>query len=162
MSITPAAGYGPLSGDTEHVLKFEVKFRGIPCRNTVQVFSGTLDVVVDGVVSVSKKVQITVPACKSKAVCYSVKFVCGNKEEGCGCAPVRPGQYATQISIHNYSGETVEIRKRIIPVVLTGAPVGREPKVAKTRGEDLIKLPPHYRHDGRLLPYDRVAIRRSY
>jgi hypothetical protein len=143
VSITPGAGYGPLSGNTEHVLKFEVKFRGVPCRNTVQVFSGTLDVLIDGVVSVSKKVQITVPACKSKAACYSVKFICGNKEESCGCAPVRPGQYATQISIHNYSSETVKIHKRIIPVVLTGAPAGREPKVAKTRAEDLIKLPPH-------------------
>lgn len=56
---------------------------------------------------------------------------------------MRTGQYATQISIHNYSGETVEIRKHIIPVVLTGGLVGREPKVAKTRAEDLIKLPPH-------------------
>jgi len=142
-SIAPAAGYGPLSGDAEHKLKFEVAFRGIPCRDTEQVFSGTLDVVADGVVVAAKKVQITVPACRPKIVRYSVKFVCGQQEDGCGCAPVRPGQYATQISIHNYSSETVEIRKRFIPLVLAGAPVGREPKVAEVRAADAIKLPPH-------------------
>jgi hypothetical protein len=143
VSITPAAGYGPLSGDSEHVLKFEVKFRGIPCRDEEQVLDGTLDVVADGAVVAAKKVRITVPACEPKMVRYSVKFVCATQEEGCGCAPVRPGQYATQISIHNYSGETVEIRKYFIPVVLAGAPVGREPKVAKARAEDAIELLPH-------------------
>lgn len=142
-SIAPAAGYGPLSGDTEHVLKFEVKFRGIPCAEKEQVFNGTLDVVADGAVVAAKKVQITVPACKPKTVRYSVKFVCGTQQEGCGCMSVRPGQYATQISIHNYSGETVEILKRFIPVVLAGAPVGREPKVAHAQAKDAIKLPPH-------------------
>jgi len=143
VSITPATGYGPLSGDAEHVLKFEVKFRGLPCRDNDQVFNSTLDVVADGAVVTAKKVQITVPACKPKTVRYSVKFVCGTQEEGCGCAPVRPGQYATQISIHNYSGEPVQIRKHFIPTVLAGAPVGREPKVAKAKAEDAIKLPPH-------------------
>ena len=118
-------------------------FRGLPCREEDQVFHGTLDVVADGVVVAAKKVQITVPACKPKAVRYSVKFVCGTQEDGCGCAPVRPGRYATQISLHNYSEETVAIRKRFIPVVLAGAPVGREPRVAKARAEDAIKLPPH-------------------
>ncbi len=144
VSITPLAGYGPLGGNAEHVLTFDVKFHGVPCRDLDQIFSGTLDVVADGVVVAAKKVQITVPACKPKSVRYSVKFVCGTQqEEGCHCTPVRPGQYATQINIHNYSGETVEVRKRLIPVVLAGAPVGREPKVAKTRAEDAIKLPPH-------------------
>jgi hypothetical protein len=142
-SITPAAGYGPLSGDAEHVLKFDVTFRGIPCRDTEQIFSGTLDVVADGAIVAAKKVQVTVPACKPKTVHYSVKFVCGTQEEGCGCTPVRPGHYATQISIHNGSAETVELRKYFIPVVLAGAPVGREPKVAKARGADAITLPPH-------------------
>lgn len=143
LSITPAVGYGPLSGDTEHVLKFDVKFRGVPCAEKDQVFNGTLDVVTDGAVVAMKKVQITVPACKPKTVRYSIKFVCGTQQEGCGCTLVRPGRYATQISIHNYSGETVEIRKHFIPVVLAGAPVGREPKVARARAEDTIKLLPH-------------------
>ena len=143
VSITPAAGYGPLSGDTEHVLRFDVKFRGIPCAEKDQFFSGTLDVVADGAVVATKKVQITVPACKPKTVSYSIKFVCGSQQEACGCSPVRPGHYATQISIHNYSGETVEIRKHFIPLVLAGAALGREPKVAGARAEDTIKLPPH-------------------
>ncbi len=143
VSITPAAGYGPLSGDTEHVLGFDVKFRGIPCADKDQVFSGTLDVVADGVVVATKKVQITVPACKPRTVRYSVKFVCGTQQEECGCLPVRPGHHATHISIHNYSGDAVEIRKRFIPLVLAGAALGREPGVAKARAEDTIKLPPH-------------------
>jgi hypothetical protein len=142
-SVTPAAGYGPFNSDAEHVLKFEVKFRGIPCVEKDQVFNGTLDVVADGTVVATKKVQITVPACKPKTVRYSINFVCGTQQEGCGCTPVLPGQYATQISIHNYSGDTAEIHKRFIPMVLAGAPVGREPKVVKARAEDAIMLPPH-------------------
>lgn len=142
-SITPAVGYGSLSSDTAHVLKFEVKFRGIPCGEKDQVFNGTLDVIADGAVVAAKKVQIIVPACKPKTVRYSIKFVCGTHKEGCGCTPVRPGQYATQICIHNYSGAMVEVRKRFIPLVLAGVAVGREPKVANMRAEDAIKLPPH-------------------
>jgi hypothetical protein len=72
-----------------------------------------------------------------------VTFVCGTQSEGCGCAPLRPGHYATQITIHNYSEEEVAVRKRFVPVVLAGAPVGREPGVARSRAEDGITLPPH-------------------
>jgi hypothetical protein len=143
VSITPAAGYGPLSGDVEHVLKFEVKFRGIPCADKEQVFNGTLDVVADGVVVAAKRVQITVPACRPRTVRYSVTFVCGTQEDGCGCTPVRPGHYATKITIHNGSSDTVQIRKTFIPLVLAGAVVGREPNVAKARASDAIELPPH-------------------
>ena len=74
---------------------------------------------------------------------YSVKFVCGTQPEECGCAPVRPGHYATHIAIHNYSGKDVRIRKSFIPVVLGGAVVGREPRVAASRAEDDITLTPH-------------------
>lgn len=142
-SITPAAGYGPLSGDTEHVLKFDVKFHGIACADSEQVFSGTLDAVADGAVVAAKKVQITVPACRPASVRYSVKFVCGTQHESCGCSPVRPGSYATQISIHNYSNDRVTVRKRFIPLVLAGAALGREPKIGTTRAEDGIELPAH-------------------
>ncbi len=83
------------------------------------------------------------PAGRTGSVRFSVKFICGTAEPGCGCAPVRPGRYATQINIHNYSGETVEIRKRVIPVVLAGAPVGREPSRVIARAEDGMTLPPH-------------------
>jgi hypothetical protein len=143
-SITPAGGYGPLQGDREHVLKFEVRFTGtVPCKPDPQVFTGTLDVVADGAVIAAKRVEITVPAC-AKAFVYSVKFVCGTQAEcGCECAPVRPGHYATEINIHNYSGKEVQIRKRVIPVVLAGAAAGREPRAAGVRAEDKITLPPH-------------------
>ena len=140
-SISPAAGYGPLSGDQDHVLKFDVTFTGTaPCTFKDQIFTGTLDVVADGNVVAAKKVQITVPAC---SVVYSVKFVCGEQAEcGCECAPVQPGRYATEINIHNYSLKEIQVVKRFIPVVLAGAPNGREPRVATVRAEDKIVLPP--------------------
>jgi hypothetical protein len=139
-SISPAAGYGPLAGDQDHTLKFEVTFTGaVPCKPEAQVFAGTLDVVADGKVVASKKVEITVPAC---AVVYSVKFVCGEQPEcDCECAPVQPGRYATEINIHNYLLKEVSVVKRFIPVVLAGAPTGREPRVASVRAEDKIVLP---------------------
>jgi hypothetical protein len=55
---------------------------------------------------------------------------------------VQPGRYATEINIHNYGIKEVAIHKRFIPVVLAGAPVGREPKVVVPRAEDKIILPP--------------------
>jgi hypothetical protein len=143
VSIAPAGGYGPLPGRQEHVLKFEVRFRGTGCRDKDQVFTGTLDVVADNQVVASKKVRITVPACRARAVLYSVKFVCGTQQETCGCASVAPGRYATQISIHNYGQEAVKLRKRFIPLVLAGAPLGREPRSGESRAEDGIELPPH-------------------
>lgn len=144
-AITPAAGHGPLAGDRAHVLKFDVTFRGVPCQRTEQTFSGTLDVVADGVVVAAKQVRITVPACQPKRVLYSVKFVCGMQADPahCGCAPLQAGRYATQVSIHNHANEPVEIRKQFIPLVLAGAPPGRDPHVAEARAEDSIQLPPH-------------------
>lgn len=142
VSITPAAGYGPLAGDKEHVLKFEVKFRGIPCRPEVFVVDGTLDVVADGKVVAAKRVHITVPPCASFV--YSVKFVCGVQSEcGCECGPVQPGKYSTEINIHNYQNKEVVVEKRFIPVVFAGAAIGREPKVAQVKARDKILLPPH-------------------
>lgn len=142
-SITPAGGYGPLSGQQEHVLKFAVRFQGIACKDSDQVVAGTLDVVADGRVVAAKKVQATIPACRQKTVRYSVKFVCGTQPEACGCSPVQPGRYATQVSIHNVGQAAVTVRKRFIPVVLAGAPVGREPRSSTSRAEDGIELPPH-------------------
>jgi hypothetical protein len=143
VSISPAGGYGPLSGELEHVLKFEVRFQGIACKDSDQVITGTLDVVADGKVVAAKKVQVTIPACRQKTVHYSVKFVCGTQPEACGCSPVQPGRYATQVSIHNYGQAAVTVRKRFIPVVLAGAPLGREPRFGTSRAEDSIELPPH-------------------
>ena len=143
-SITPPGGFGPLSGDQDHTLIFDVKFHGIPCTATQQVISGTIDVVADGVIVASKKVQITVPPCAPKLFVYAVKFICGVQPEcGCECTSVQPGKYATEINIHNYSAKEVRILKRFIPVVLAGAAAGREPGVAASRAQDTITLPAH-------------------
>jgi hypothetical protein len=145
VSIAPPGGYGPLAGDKNHTLPFEVKFVGkILCKEDTQVFGGSLDVVVDGVVVGAKRVKITVPPCKPKAFVYSAKFVCGTQTDcPCECLPVRPGHYATEINIHNYSAQEVKIRKRAIPVVLGGAPMAREPDSRGPHAEDSITLPPH-------------------
>lgn len=141
-SINPPGGYGPLSSDQEHKLKFEVTFRGIPCKPEAQVVTGSLDVVVDQAVVGGKKVQITVPPCRPRRFVYSVKFVCGVQAEcDCECAPVQPGAYATEINVHNYSLKEITLLKRFIPVVLAGAAVGREPRSAAPRAEDKITLP---------------------
>lgn len=144
-SIAPPGGYGPLSGDQEYTLKFEVKFTGvIPCRETTQVFNGTIDVVADGVIVAGKRVQVTVPACVTKeAHRYSVKFVCGTQADCAGaCAPVRAGAYATEINLYNFNNVEAEIEKRFVPVVFAGAPIGREPKAVPARAVERIKLPP--------------------
>lgn len=145
VTITPATGYGPLSGDKEHELKFDVVFKGIaPCADKDQVFTGTIDVVADGVVVATKRVRITVPACRKGRFSYSVKFICGEQREGaCECASVRPGIYATEINIHNYHDAEVKIEKFVTPAVFAGVPVGREPKVAARKASDSIVLPPH-------------------
>jgi hypothetical protein len=141
VAITPAGGYGPLPGDKDHVLKFEVTFApgDVRCTTRDQVFVGSLNVVADGTVVAKKPTRITIPACKFT---YSVKFVCGVQQEcECACTPVRPGVYATEINIHNYKCHDAVIEKWLIPTVLAGAPVGREPRVVKRRIGDRIKLP---------------------
>ncbi len=139
-SITPPGGYGPLAEDQDHTLTFDVKFTGIPCQPKEQVITGTIDVVADGKVVATKRVQITVPPC---AFTYPVKFICGVQPEcGCACAPLQPGIYATEINIHNYSLKPVDIVKRFVPLVLAGAPAGREPNTAAPRAEERITLPP--------------------
>jgi len=144
-SIDPAAGFGPLTTDTEHVLPFEVKFCGnVPCKNEDQVFDGRLGVVADGSLIGHKRVRVTVPACEDEFV-YSVKFVCGTRDaDGCDpCAPVAVGRYASKINIHNFSAREVRIRKRVLPVVFAGVGSGREPGIAESRAADAIVLPPH-------------------
>ena len=75
---------------------------------------------------------------------YSVTFVCGEqKDDCCHCAPVRPGMYATTISIHNYGDSAARVIKRVIPLVFMGAVRGREPKVAGVAAVDRIVLPGH-------------------
>jgi hypothetical protein len=140
-ALTPAGGYGPLPSDAEHVLKFEVKFHGIPCKPEPQVITGTIDVVVDGSVVTAKKVLITVPACTPTGHVYAVKFVCGIQADcDCDCGPVVPGTYSTEINIHNYQAKPVTINRRFIPLVFAGAAAGREPHALGARVEDKIVL----------------------
>lgn len=146
-SISPAAGYGPLAGDVEHSLKFEVDFRGVVgcSEKEDQEFFGTLDVVADGVVVTQKRVRIVVPRCVAKRPYrYAVKFVCGTQEE-CPChdGPVRPGIYATEINILNPSEREAQVDKHILSLVFAGVPAGREPRQVGRRASDFILLAPH-------------------
>ncbi|MFA6572519.1 MAG: hypothetical protein WCT77_14920 [Bacteroidota bacterium] len=72
---------------------------------------------------------------------YSVKFVCGiqdNPKE----PVVRPGIYSTDINIFNFNNVKVSIVKKIVPLVVKGEVVGREPKyVEKVKFENIV-LPP--------------------
>lgn len=70
-SINPKLGYSNLDTKVDHRLEFVVCFRGvIPCKSKDQLFKGTIDVVLDGNIVVSKKVIIEVPSCKSKGKCH--------------------------------------------------------------------------------------------
>jgi len=139
-SITPP-GYGPLPGDQVNVLEFEVTFSGDveECSPRDRVFTGAIDVVADGNVVGAKPTTITVPACKYT---YAVKFVCGTQAAcDCGCGPVRPGTYATEINILNPHCKQATILKRVIPLVFAGAVVGREPALAEARSTEKMVLP---------------------
>ena len=139
-SIAPPS-YGPLPGDQENILKFEVTFSGdvVDCAKRDRVFTGAIDVVVDGQVVGAKPTTITVPACKYT---YAVKFVCGRQDEcNCSCGPVRPGIYATEVNILNPKCDDANITKRVVPMVFAGAVTGREPAVAQARVTDQIVLP---------------------
>ncbi|ETX00347.1 MAG: hypothetical protein ETSY1_11500 [Candidatus Entotheonella factor] len=75
---------------------------------------------------------------------YSVKFVCGAAQTDPREIPiVEPGFYATEINIHNYRPEPVEIRKQVILIVQDNEAVGREPNFVGVSGEDGIALPPN-------------------
>ena len=144
-AVTPAGGYGPSDGKEDRIFTFRVQFHGIGCTAEPQVATGTLDLVVDNQVWTHKDVRITVPACAPTRQVYAVKFLCGEQggdDCGCACGPLRPGRYATEINLHNYGLKPVTVSKRFVPLVLAGAPVGREPRVAVPRAEDRIVLPP--------------------
>lgn len=75
---------------------------------------------------------------------YSVPFACGEQDEACcGCAPVRPGRYATEINIHNSGSAQAPVLKRVIPLVLAGAVIGREPSFKSPAAQEVIRLPAH-------------------
>ena len=144
-SITPAGGYGPVD-NKGHDYVFHVTFTAPPCKDTDQVFTGTLDVVGDGKVVAQKKVTLTVIACERWS--YGVKFLCGYvKETPPGVVPLtpvatlRPGIYATEVNILNYHAGPVTIHKYLYSLMRQTEPVGREPRSVGRRGEDAITLP---------------------
>jgi len=142
-SITPAGGYGPLDPTKPHTLSFDLVFeRGAErCSLRDQVFTGSIDVVMDKVVVAKKPTKITIPKCRYH---YVAKFVCGvNDVAAEGCSPVRSGRYATEINIYNGYCSDAVIEKHVTPVVLKGEAIGREPRVAKEMARDRITLPPY-------------------
>jgi hypothetical protein len=142
-SITPPGGYGPLPGDVEHVLQFDVTWTGTrACAEEDQVFTGTLDVVADGVVVGHKPVRVTVPACRWH---HSVEMVCGTQGADDGhnrCETVVDGRYATAVTIYNPTTCVVKLVKYFAPLVLHGEPVGREPRQVRARPFAQIVLGP--------------------
>ena len=81
---------------------------------------------------------------------FGVKFVCVYQPRvDLGEPPVKPGNYATEINIHNFTyrqpsaaGTTslVGIRKKVLVLVDKGQVIGREPKQVAPRALDTIYL----------------------
>jgi hypothetical protein len=154
-SISPATGYGPLKGDTDHVLTFNVTFTGVkPCDDKDKFYNGSLDVIADGIVVAQKKVEVRVPACcKKRRYSYSVKYVIGRQARNeCNTKlPVLTGNYTTEINIHNYQQKEAIIEKHIVPVILNGEAIGREPNPSPIVKDDKIVFASLYRYYGRYL-----------
>lgn len=75
---------------------------------------------------------------------YSVKFVCGTQlPTRESCTSVRPGVYATEINIHNFKDTETSIVKYVLPVVLGGEAIGREPNFVEPKAKDSIVLRPN-------------------
>lgn len=155
-SISPPGGFGPLAGDAEHVLTFDVGWDGtVACAEEPQVFTGTIDVIADSVLVAQKAVRVTVPACQLHHV---VEVLCGTQpgprskdghDDGSGsstddeeCTTVVPGRYATAVSIYNPGPCPATIEKRFAPLLLNGKPVAREPETSQARPFAKIVLQP--------------------
>ncbi|MFD7154620.1 hypothetical protein ACFV9C_08485 [Kribbella sp. NPDC059898] len=138
-SITPPS-YGPLPGNTAHTLPFDVTWTGVvDCEEDEQTFTGTLDVVADGVVVATKPVTVTVPACRWH---HSVEMICGTSKGDDKCETVVDGRYATAVTIYNPTTCTVTIVKYFAPLVLDGRAVGREPRTVPARPFAKLELAP--------------------
>ena len=88
---------------------------------------------------------VVVGASDFKLFIYGVKFVCGVQPDcgDCGCAPVRPGSYSTEINILNPTAKEVPVLTRPVPVVTAGAASGREPRFNGPGKPSVMKLPAH-------------------
>lgn len=71
---------------------------------------------------------------------YSVKFVCGRALRNEALAR---GQYRTEINIHNYGDREAHLEKHILPTILKGRALGREPRQQGVKAEDTMTLRPH-------------------
>jgi hypothetical protein len=75
---------------------------------------------------------------------YSVKFVCGEQKDGCcGCTPVVPGRYSTEINILNPTERLAPVVMGLVPLTLVGAASGREPGRSGVAKLDAMRLPAH-------------------
>jgi hypothetical protein len=89
-----------------------------------------------------------IPAAQAEIFAYSVKIVCGKQTEtNCCCvAGARPGVYATEVNIQNLNLVRARVAKLVLPLINSGAVVGREPNVADPaapgRAIEAITLPP--------------------
>jgi hypothetical protein len=79
---------------------------------------------------------------------YSAKFVCGSNAATAagvvGEPPVKPGNYATEINIHNYVYKEVTIRKKLILLVDKGQVIGREPNAVGPITRTAVTMGPDY------------------
>lgn len=77
---------------------------------------------------------------------YAVPFVCGFQPPvaGGGEPVVKPGNYATQIDLHNPHYNAVDVRKKFILLVDNSAIVGREPNQRPPSAFDNIFLGPDW------------------
>ncbi|QUP53621.1 VWA domain-containing protein [Ralstonia syzygii] len=88
---------------------------------------------------------VVVTSSNFRVFVYGVKFICGEHSgDCCGCAPLRPGRYSTEINIHNWQGKDASVLKRVIPLVFAGAATGRAPKVSAPTAHDTLRLPAHH------------------
>jgi hypothetical protein len=79
-----------------------------------------------------------------KVYVYSAKFLCGTQpEDCCGCAPVRPATYATEVNIHNANNVAVPVVTGVIPLVMGGAVSARAPATGKVARFEAFQLPAH-------------------
>jgi hypothetical protein len=142
-SITPPS-YGPLAGDVEHVLTFEVTWTGNrDCGDEDHVCIGSLDVIADGVTLASKPVTVTVPACRWH---HTVEMVCGEQRRDPhgrdDCETVVDGRYATAVTIYNPTSCPIRVEKRFATLIQQGRPIGREPDKQPAKPFERIVLNP--------------------